>query len=64
MKYEEFNSANYLWDIDIDAMEIDELRALEQACRERRQHKEAEERYLKSLKSLAQLLEEVASNNA
>ena len=60
MKHEEFSSTRvgpYLWDIDVEAMEIDELRALEQLCRDKRQQKETEQYYQKQLRAL---LEEAA----
>ena len=63
MKHEEFSSTRvgpYLWDIDVEAMEIDELKALERLCREKRKQKEAEQLYLNKLN---ELLEEAAENN-
>lgn len=63
MKHEEFNSTRvgpYLWDIDMDSMELDELRALERLAREKRKQKEAEQLYLNRLK---ELIEEAKENN-
>ena len=63
MMYEEFNSTRvgpYLWDIDVDAMGIEELRALEQLCCDRREQKEKELRYANRLKKL---LKEAAEDN-
>ena len=63
MEHEEFNSTRvgpYVWDIDVEAMKIDELRALEQLCRDKRQQKETEQYYQKQL---CELLDEAAENN-
>ena len=63
MKHEEFSSTRvgpYLWDIDVEAMEIDELRALEQLCHERCEQKKVEQWYQNKLR---ELLEEAAEDN-
>lgn len=63
MRHEEFDSTRvgpYIWDINVEAMEIDELRALEQLCREKRKQKEAEQMYLNKL---VELLAEAAEHN-
>ena len=50
----------YVWDIDIDKMDIEELKALEMLCRDKLKQKRAEAIYKEKL---VELLAEAAEHN-